>query len=115
MADRKSTLIDPIFWTPDDVIDLVAVDAENNPNGVDTYETGTEFDSDIQDYDEWNEDVLEETPIDDLPYGLPVVDEFTVIDTNVRTQPDGTHLVDITIEVEDFINVNGYNVRLTRV
>lgn len=116
MPVRKNTYIDPIFWTPEDVVDLVPSVEETDFNiGDDSYVTETEYFNEEEGQEEsWSDSIIEDNESEEPSVALPTVDNFTVVSQTVRVAPDGSHVVDVIIEVDDLDGVIGYDVRLTR-
>lgn len=90
---RRTTYVDPIFYLPVEVEDFKPLDVENvEESEIDGSEQG--FDS--------------STP------GIAAVDSIEIVAQEFRTLADGSHVVDLIIEVEDIDAVETYNIRVTK-
>lgn len=97
---RRTTYVDPIFYLPVEVEDFKLLNLENSEEGeVDGSESG------------FNETAIEDG---DGQLGLPAVDSIVVLSQMIRTLKDGSHVVDVVVEVEDIEGIEKYNIRLTK-
>ena len=102
---RNKTYIDPLFWSPEDVIDLVQ---DVNLDEEYVYSTSGEFS------DEGDVEFIDDG--DDAPItGLRAAESFTIFSQVIRTSADGKHVVDVVIEVPDYPGVKSYEYKIVQV
>jgi hypothetical protein len=95
---RRDIEIDPLFHVPPNVID---VRQQNKESGDKYYDTSTQA-----------VDPIISTPTSTIP--MPP-SSFQVIDQVVRISPDGSSVVDITLEFPDLPSITGIEVHVTKI
>lgn len=102
------TTIDPRFFSPPGVIDVRPRTIDESP-GVYSVDEGATFSV--------NEDITPAGTVND-PGGtltrLTVPSYITVVEQVVRFNPDGTQVVDVTVEVEDVEGATNYDVKVAK-
>jgi hypothetical protein len=107
VIQRPDTVVDERFFVPPGIIDVRNVDPDDPEAGGYT-------------------DIPSDTSAGSLPVewvetgegansSLPVVQNISIVGQSVRIAADGTTLVDVIIEVDDFNGIANYDIRVTKI
>lgn len=106
--------VDPRLFVPDGVIDLNAKSKEtdpDNPTDIPELDVADETSGEGVVYDSFDDAGRDSTENDTLP----APQYINVVSQTVRFGPDGSALVDVTVEVEEVPGVSNFEIRVTRV
>lgn len=103
-AKREESVIDPMFYIPEGVDELV-------------YDEQDEFDNTTEQDEFVVTDAYIDYGSDDADYSdtPDVPDILGVVSQTLRRSPSGNHVVDLVIDVEDVDSISKYEVRLTKI